>query len=335
MLATSVRTILITVMLIGVTINLPSECEAQSKRVALGISALSAVYAPLFIAKDAGLFEKYGLDVDVILISAGPIVHGMIAGDVKAAGAGASRIVASNLEGSGIMMLAATNDRMPYMLIVPPEIKNPSQLKGKKVGVAEYGGLDDTAMRYALLQMGINPDKDVTVIQAGGKGTRFSALQQRAIAAIVIDPPYTLEAKKLGMNFLFDFLKSSPKTVYGTVSAKESYIKQNPEIIRGLLKAMVAGVQYYKTQKAESIKIMAKYMRIDPQAKAAEMEDTYNYFVNTAKCKPYVDTEGVQNLLNELGRKIPKARTANPQSFVDMRFIRELDESGFIDSVCQ
>jgi ABC-type nitrate/sulfonate/bicarbonate transport system substrate-binding protein len=97
MLATSVRTILITVMLIGVTINLPSECEAQSKTVALGISALSAVYAPLFIAKDAGLFEKYGLDVDVILISAGPIVHGMIAGDVKAAGAGASRIVASNL----------------------------------------------------------------------------------------------------------------------------------------------------------------------------------------------------------------------------------------------
>jgi len=155
---------------------------------------------------------------------------------------------------------------------------------------------------------------------------------------IILETPIvknTLEAKKLGMNFLFDFLKSSPKTVYGTVSAKESYIKQNPEIIRGLLKAMVAGVQYYKTQKAESIKIMAKYMRIDPQAKAAEMEDTYNYFVNTAKCKSYVDTEGVQNLLNELGRKIPKARTANPQSFVDMRFIRELDESGFIDSVCQ
>lgn len=333
--ATSVKAILSTLMLIGVTMNLPAECEAQSKKVALGISALSAVYAPLFIAKDAGLFEKYGVDVDVILISAGPIVHGMIAGDVKAAGAGASRIVASNLEGSGIMMLAATNDRMPYMLIVPPEIKNPAQLRGKKVGVAEFGGLDDTGMRYALLQMGLDPDKDVTVIQAGGKGTRFSALQQRAIAAIVIDPPYTLEAKKLGMNFLFDFLKSSPKTVYGTVSAKDSYIKQNPEIIRGIMKAMIAAIQYYKSQKAPSIKIMAKYMRVDAQTKAAEMEDTYNYFVTTAKCRPYVDIEGVQNLLNELGRKIPKARTANPQSFVDMRFIKELDESGFIDSVCQ
>jgi len=331
----SARSILITVMFIGVTMSLPSECEAESKRVALGISALSAVYAPLFIAKDVGLFEKYGLDVDVILISAGPIVHGILAGDVKAAGAGASRIVASNLEGSGILMLAATNDRMPYMLIVPPEIKNPSQLKGKTVGVAEYGGLDDTAMRYALLQMGLTPDKDVTVIQAGGKGTRFSALQQRAIAAIVIDPPYTLQAKQLGLNFLFDFLKSSPKTVYGTLAAKDSYIKQNPEIIQGLLKSLVSGVQYYKTHKPESIKIMAKYMRVDLPAKAAEMEETYNVFVNTAKCRPYIDTEGVQNLLNELGRKIPKARTASPQSFVDMRFIKELDESGFIDSVCQ
>ncbi len=333
--AKSTRAIVIMVISIGVTISLASRSNAESKRLALGISALSAVYAPLYIAKDSGLFEKYGLDVDVILISAGPIVHGMIAGDVKAAGVGASRIIASNLEGSGILMLAETNDRMPYMLVVPPEIKNPSQLKGKKMGVAEFGGLDDTAMRYALSQMGLNPNKDVTIIQAGGKGTRFSALQQRAIAAIVIDPPYTLEAKKLGFNFLFDFLKSSPKTVYGTLSAMGSYVKQNPEIFQRLLRALVAGVQYYKTHKAESIKIMAKYMRIDLPAKAAEMEETYEFFVKTAKCKPYIETEGIQNLLNELGGKIPKARTANPQSFVDMRFIRELDESGFIDSVCQ
>lgn len=331
----SARSGLILVIFVGVIIGCAGNSHAQSKKLAVGISALSAVYAPIYIAKDAGIFEKYGLDADVILISAGPIVHGIIAGDVKAAGVGASRVVASQLEGSGILMLAATNDRMPYMLVVPPEIKNGLQLKGKKLGVAEFGGLDDTAMRYALTQMGLNPDKDVTIIQAGGKSTRLSAVQQRALAAIVIDPPYTLEAKKLGLNFLFDFLKSSPKSVYGTLSAKDSYIKQNPETFQRLLKALVAGIQYYKTHKAESIKIMAKYMRVDLPAKAAQMEDTYDFYVKTAKCRPYIETEGIQNLLNELGAKIPKARTANPQSFVDMRFIKELDQSGFIDSVCQ
>ncbi len=332
--AKSARSIVIFTICIGVS-PWASLSTAQSKKLAVGISALSAVYAPIYIAKDAGIFDKYGLDADVIFISAGPIVHGLIAGDVKAAGVGASRVVASRLEGSGILMVAATNDRMPYMLVAPPEIKNPSQLRGKKVGVAEFGGLDDTAMRYALSQWGLKPDKDVVVIQAGGKSTRFSALQQRAIAAIVIDPPYTLEAKKLGFSFLFDFLKSSPKSVYGTLSAQDSYIKQNPEIFQRLLKGMVAGIQYYKTHKAESIKIMAKYMRVDLPAKAAEMENTYDFYVKTAKCKPYIETEGVQNLLNELGTKIPKARTASPQSFLDMRFIKDLDQSGFIDSVCQ
>ncbi len=327
--------ILVFFILVGIVIAWAPESSPQSKRVAVGISALSAVYAPIYIAKDAGIFDKYGLDADVVFISAGPIVHGMIAGDVKAAGVGASRVVASQLEGSGILMLAATNDRMPYMLVAPPEIKNGSQLRGKKVGVAEFGGLDDTAMRYALSQMGLNPEKDVTIIQAGGKSTRFSALQQRAIAAIVIDPPYTLEAKKLGFSFLFDFLKSSPKSVYGTLSAKDSYVKQNPQIFERLLKGLVGGIQYYRTHKAESIKIMAKYMRVDLPAKAAEMEDTYEFYVKTAKCKPYIETEGVQNLLNELKAKIPKARTANPQNFIDMRFIKDLDQSGFIDSVCK
>lgn len=307
----------------------------QTRKIRMGISALSAGYSVAYIAKDTGLFAKNGLDVEMILIDSGPTVHALIAGDLSVAGVGASRIVASGLEGSGLRLLATTNRSQPYKLIVPPNIKNPSQLKGKKVGVGAFGGLDDTSMRFGLSQLGIDPNKDVTIVVAGGKATRFASLTSGAVSAIVIDPPYTLDAKKLGLNVLFDFIKSGPKTVYGSIAAKDTYVKENPEVIRGLLKALIAATQFYRTNKAESIKIMAKYMRIDLPAKAEEMEETYDAFVKTASCKPYIDVEGVAGLLEQIALKNPKAAKADPRSFLDMSVIKELDQSGYIDSVCR
>jgi ABC-type nitrate/sulfonate/bicarbonate transport system substrate-binding protein len=183
--------------------------------------------------------------------------------------------------------------------------------------------------------LGLDPNKDVTIVVAGGKATRFAALTSGAVSAIVIDPPYTLDAKKLGLNVLFDFIESGPKTVYGTVAAKDTYVKQNPEVVRGLLKAMIAATQFYKTNKAKSIEIMAKYMRIELPAKAEEMEETYDAFVKTASCKPYVDPDGVSGLLEQIAIKNPKAAKADPRSFLDMSFIKQLEESGYIDSVCK
>ena len=312
-----------------------SDAVSQQKKVRMGISALSAVYTTSYIAKDTGLFKKHGLDVELILIDTGPTVHALIAGDLQVAGVGGSRVISSAVEGSGLRLLAATNNRMPYKLIVPAGVRTPSQLMGKKVGVGAFGGLDDTAMRFALRQLGLDPNKDVTVIVAGGKATRLAGLTQGAIAAAVIDPPYTLDAKKLGLNFLFDFLESGPKTVYGTVSAKDSYLQQNPEVFRNLLKSHIEAVQFYKTHKPESIKIMAKYMRIPLPAKLEEMEETYDAFVRTTSCKPHVDPEGVAELLRELAPKNPKAKNADPNTFIDARFLRELEETGYVDSVCK
>jgi NitT/TauT family transport system substrate-binding protein len=216
---TAVMSIVLLIMIAG----LSARASAQTKKIRMGISALSAGYTVAYIAKDTGLFAKNGLDVELILIDSGPTVHALIAEDLSVAGVGASRIVASGLQGSGLRILAATNNRQPYKLIVPATIKSASQLKGKKVGVGAFGGLDDTSMRFGLSQLGLDPNKDVTIVVAGGKATRFSALTSGAVSAIVIDPPYTLDAKKMGLNFLFDFIKSGPKTVYGTISAKDSY----------------------------------------------------------------------------------------------------------------
>jgi NitT/TauT family transport system substrate-binding protein len=282
----------------------------------MGISALSAGYTIAYIAKDTGLFAKNGLDVELILIDTGPTVHALIAGDLSVAGVGASRIVASGLEGSGLRILAATNSRQPYKLIVPANITSPSQLRGKRVGVGAFGGLDDTSMRFGLSELGLDPNKDVTMC-CRRQGDSLLRLNFRGGVGDRHRSAVHLDAKKLGLNFLFDFIESGPKTVYGTISAKETYIKQNPEIIKGLLKAMIASTQFYKTNKPESIKIMAKYMRIPLPAKAEEMEETYDAFVKTASCKPYVDPEGVAGLLEQIAVKSPKAAKADPRSFLE------------------
>jgi NitT/TauT family transport system substrate-binding protein len=311
---------------------------AQSKKLAVGISALGAIYAPLYIAKDVGLFEKNGLDVDLVLMEFGQIVHALISGDITAAGVGATRIIASKLEGSGIVILATVNDRMPYKLIVRSDINSPSQLRGTKLGVARFGGLDDSAMRFALAQMGLNPDKDVTILQVGGKAARFAALQRGAVSGIIIDPPYTLTARKLGLNTLFDLVKTSPEMIFnGTIAAKESYIKENPDVVRKLLMAFVSGIDFYRGHKAESIKIMAKYMRIDLTGKAGqeEMEETYNLFVKTVSCTPYASVEGIHSILKEIGKKNPKAQVADPHDFTNARILKELETSGYIDSTCK
>ena len=329
------KTITLTAGLCFTVVMAASEAAAQLKKLRMAISAFGAVYTTSYIAKDTGLFKKHGLDVELILIDTGPIVHALIAGDLQVAAVGGSRVVASAVEGSGLRLLAATNNRMPYKLIVSAGVRSPSQLIGKKVGVGAFGGLDDTAMRFALRQLGLDPNKDVTIIVTGGKATRLAGLTQGAIAGAVIDPPYTLDAKKMGLNFLFDFLEAGPKTVYGTISAKDSYVQQNQEIFRSLLKAHIEAVQFYKTRKSESIKIMAKYMRVPLPGKLEEMEETYDAFVRTTSCKSYVDLEGVAELLKELAPKNPKAKSADPHSFIDSRILRELEETGYIDSVCK
>jgi hypothetical protein len=116
-----------------------SEAAAQLKKLRMAISAFGAVYTTSYIAKDTGLFKKHGLDVELILIDTGPIVHALIAGDLQVAAVGGSRVVASAVEGSGLRLLAATNNRMPYKLIVSAGVRSPSQLIGKKVGVGAFG----------------------------------------------------------------------------------------------------------------------------------------------------------------------------------------------------
>src|SRR3972149_3505812 len=292
--------------LIVFCVSLPAGSAAAADKLTVGWSAVAGSQAPLWITKEAGLFSKYGIDAFLIYLDGGSkAAQAMLAGDVPLAEVGGEDSVGVH------------------------QIERREDLRGKKLTVSRFGSNSDYATRKILLKWGLQPDKDVAIIQLpGGQPTRLGALQAGQVSGLVAQPPVMAMARKLGLPILAgpeDFGTDYPTT---PVAALGSFLREKPDVARRFVKAMGEGIHTYKTNKGFSIQVISKYMRVKDQE---ALEDSYAFFSNLVPEKPYPTVKGVAEALEELGPKDPKARSAKPEDFVDMRFVRELDESGFID----
>ncbi|MBI3015171.1 MAG: ABC transporter substrate-binding protein [Candidatus Tectomicrobia bacterium] len=313
------------------SLSLVSGASAADK-LTVAWTAVAGSQAPLWVTKDAGLFEKNGIDAFLIYIDGGSkAAQAMLAGDVPLAEVGGNATVVARLKGADILLIMGLTNKLAYSLIVSPQIKRPEDLRGKKLTVSRFGSNSDYATRKILLKWGLQPDKDVAIIQIpGGQPTRLGALQAGQVAGLVAQPPVTAIARKTGYPILAgpeDFGTDYPTT---PVAALGSFTKEKPDVVRRFVKAMVEGIHTYKTKKEFSIQVISKYMRVKDQE---ALEDSYAFFAPLVPEKPYPTVKGVAEALEELGAKDPKARSARPEDFVDMRFVKELDESGFVDQL--
>ena len=318
--------------LIVFCVSFPAGSAAAADKLTIGWSAVAGSQAPLWITKEAGLFSKYGIDAFLIYLDGGSkAAQAMLAGDVPLAEVGGNASVVVHLRGGDLVLIMGLTNKLAYSLIVAPQIKRPEDLRGKKLTVSRFGSNSDYATRKILLKWGLQPDKDVAIIQLpGGQPTRLGALQAGQVSGLVAQPPVTAMARKLGLPILAgpeDFGTDYPTT---PVAALGSFLREKPDVARRFVKAMVEGIHTYKTNKGFSIQVISKYMRVKDQE---ALEDSYAFFSNLVPEKPYPTVKGVAEALEELGPREPKARSAKPEDFVDMRFVRELDESGFIDQL--
>ncbi|HET8562886.1 MAG TPA: ABC transporter substrate-binding protein, partial [Candidatus Binatia bacterium] len=275
-------------------------------------------------------FRKYGLDVQLIFVESGSrSVQTLISGDVSAAQVGGSAVLQSNLQGSGVVLIAGFINTLDYKFIVSRDITRPDQLKGKTVAVSRIGSSSDFATRYALEKYGLVPDKDVAILQIGSQPARFSALEAGKIHGVMIAIPLTAKAKKIGLNTLADLQMLGLEYQHTALGVSQSLIKKDPELVRGILKAFVEAIHYMKTHRKESMTVLAKYLKTDdPDA----LEESYEAIGQALiPEKPYPTLKGIQIMLREMGVKDANARTARPEQFVDLSFMQELDRSGFID----
>jgi len=311
-----------------VLLTLAAPTAAQLRKLNIAYTATSPYQAVLIIAKEAGVFKKHGLDPQLTLTPGGSLgFQAMMGGDVAMVMADGSAAVTSNLAGADVVIIASFLNTFPYSLISIPEIKKVDQLVGGKVAISRFGSATDVSVRMSLAKVGLNPDKDVTILQIGTQTTRFAALQSKQVQATIITPPFTLTARKHGYNTLVDMAQLNIPFELTALLTRRSFIKAQREMVAAVVTALSEAVHFYKREKEPSIKILSRYLQTNDHE---AVEETYQEVaLKTLPEKPYATLPGIQVIIDELAQKNPKAKSARPEEFIDMSFVKKLDDDGF------
>jgi NitT/TauT family transport system substrate-binding protein len=307
-----------------------SVASAQLIKVIVGNNAISGNALPAWMAKEAGIFIKNGLDVQLVYFRGGTITAmALVARETPISQVSGPPIVSAVLKGADAVVIAGGNVVSEYWLMSRPEIKTAEQLKGGSIAIANFGGQADSISRIALQRLGLTPMKDVAIVQVGTVPERLSALQSGKVQAAMLNTPDNVAAQKRGFYSLMNV--RLPYQGVG-VSTTRTFIRENPDIVRRYVKSQIEAVHRFKTDREGGIRVLAKYLA---SADKEILERTYDDISSDEKVPPkqYPSLEGIKNILGPLAETDPKAKTAKPEDFVDMRFIKELDESGFIDDL--
>ena len=296
--------------------------ETNSVRVSYGGTA--GYQLPLWVNKEAGLYKKYGIDLEILLIGAGSTnVQALIGGSIQMKQTSASSGILAAFRGAPVVIVETSDNKIPFQLIVRPEIKEPQQLRGKKIGIARFGGSNDTAVLMALKVWKIDP-REVEMLQTGGTAARMAALMSRKIDATVQSYPEIFQARRLGMNVLADIGDFGSYT-NSSLMVIRSYLQQNRPVVKGMIKAQIEAIHYIKTNKEGTVKVLRKYLQVsDPEA----IEVTYDFFSRRMPRVPRTEVEGVKNILNEIG-----AAQRDPADFFDMSLVDEIEKEGFVQKL--
>jgi NitT/TauT family transport system substrate-binding protein len=208
----------------------------------------------------------------------------------------------------------------------------PEQLKGGTVAVARFGGAADFVARYALTRLGLNPGKDVTIVQTGSTPERLAAMESRRVSGSTLVPPAMFTAQKKGFHLLADVASLGLAYQHqGGVTTKR-YLREYPHLVRNFVKSYIEAVHRLKTDRALGLKIAAKYLRLEDKEL---LQKTYESSIDEKKlpAKQYPTAAGLKTIIDQLAATNPKANNAKPQDFIDARFVEEFDKSGYIDSL--
>jgi NitT/TauT family transport system substrate-binding protein len=291
--------------------------------------SLSPTAGPLWIAYEAGFFKKNNVTAELLYIPGGStIIQSIMSGDVKVANMAPPSAIGAWAKGADLILIASGVDQLLETVVTGPNIKSPADLKNKKIGVSRYGSLTDMALREALRHYKLTPDKDVTILQTGGEATRFAALTTGAIDGAMLSGDKKVQAEKMGFHVTID-LSQLPiyYPVNGVITSKK-FVATSPDVAKNFLKSWVEGIKAYKTDKELSLKVLAKYLKLNDRD---VLEKSYEIYRPVYKKVPYGDKRAVTFALEQMTGEIPNSAKLNAADFIDNTIITELEKSGFID----
>ncbi|HWO43222.1 MAG TPA: ABC transporter substrate-binding protein [Candidatus Eisenbacteria bacterium] len=314
---------------LSIVVALPAGPAAQTVRI--GSLGLSGPLLPLWVAQDRSLFAQYGLKTEVVTFQGGSTtIQALVAGEVQFAAAGSTSGVNAKVGGADIVVLGEWVNTLPYMLIVAGEIDTPEKLRNKRIAISRFGSGAHYAARLVLIKMGIDPDKDVQMLQIGDEPTRLAALRQGAADATVLTPPANLTARNLGFRVLTSLHEAGVQFSFDHLLATRNFASKNKDTVQRFLKGFLAGIAYMKRNREASVESLRRWMRMNDRA---ALEETYRIFVAMIPPKPYGTDEGWRNLLEVVRATNPKAKQLEAKDMIDYSHLREIEQSGFIDAL--
>ena len=313
-----------------VSFLLPHAVSSQTKplkHIYVGISSLSMGNIIIPVTKEAKLFEKYGLSADpVVMRGSGESSKAMIGGSIQFAPIATPTVINAGLSGSDLVILAHTLPGVVHAMVAKPEIKRIEELKGKKIGVTTFGSLTDFLVRHILRKKGLNPDRDIALIQIGGDPERIGALKQGAIDAASLSFPGYGIASKMGYPILWD---SSKEIDYPwiEITTRRSIVQKDREMVMNYMKAHLEGTALFKKDREFGKRVIKKTLRLDNEDLVNE---SYEIFSKAFLTTPYPNTAGMKTSFEYVASTRPEVWNHKPEEFTDRSFIEELDKNGFI-----
>jgi NitT/TauT family transport system substrate-binding protein len=305
--------------------------SAALERLRVGYPSPSANFYPLFATKEANLFEKYGFEPEMIYVQGVQLIAVQVAGQLDFSSVSGLVFLQASVEGSDLILLASSNDSQPMKLMVHSGITAPKDLRGKTVAVTRFGSLTDLLLRPVLKNWGLEPQKDVNLLQIGRLPDMVLAIAQKKVDGGVISFPNSLQAEKMGVKTLLDFAESGLDIPSTTVVASRKYATSHREVVLRFLKAYIEGTRRLLTDKELGIRALRKYGGVNDREL---LTTTYDLFTTRyTKKVPTINPKTVETALNLLAEGNPKARGRKAEEFMDTSFIDELESTGFIKAV--
>jgi NitT/TauT family transport system substrate-binding protein len=314
------------VVIVATRSNSPAQ-DKPLKRINWGVTSLSAGNWIPWIAKEARIYEKHGLDVELILLrGSGQTSSAMLGGSIFASPVALPTVMLADLSGADLINVAHTVPGVQTKMLVKPEIKRPEDLRGKRVATSSLGSLGDFLFKYMLRKHGLDPNREIIWLSIGTPPERLQALFTGAVDATEVSYPFDAQAERKGFRVLFDARKEVVYPSMSVVTRRKSIVEDRDTVMR-MIKAHVEGIAYFKNNKEFSIRVLSKQLRINDRD---TLDNSYETFKQDFISVPYPITSGLEATYDYVAQTRPEIRSRKPEEFVDPSFIAELDKSGFI-----
>ena len=328
----TVVSLLVVTLLFGLTLMTAGVSVAQDlKKVRFGYPSLGFRQGHIWVAKEEGIFKKYGLDVEPIFLRGGQLaIQALAGGDPPLMSIG--QVVQAGLAGFDLTLIAGVEIYYDSTVFARPEITRLEQLKGKRIGISGYGAATHFAAIILAQHLKFDPDKDWQLVPGGPDAERIAAISANKIDAGVFNSSTLPIAKRMGLVELVRIPDLKVEVQGNGMATTRSYIKINRDVVKSALKGYIEGINAIFSNKPATLKVFSKYMRTnDPEV----LETSYQAYVTTTPKRPYPTLKGLQFLLDRLAPTMPQAKTAKPEQFVDMSFLQELDKEGFFTEMAK